>query len=121
MDLFKIILDMDMEILNGIMDNFFKEIGKWEQKMDMENGYVLMEAHIKENGILICNMEKENISTQQEYMREILLILENKDSENRLILMEMYLLANTRMENRMEKENINGKMERIIKEILSKD
>jgi hypothetical protein len=121
MDLFKIILGMDMEILNGIMDNFFKEIGKWEQKTGMENGNLLMEVHIKESGILICSMEKESISIQQEYMRVILLILENKVSENRFILMEMFLMGNIRMGNQMEKENMNGKMDLIIKEVLSKD
>ena len=42
---------MGMVFLDGTMDKFLKDNGKWERKMVMESGQGLMEAIMKVNGI----------------------------------------------------------------------
>lgn len=48
--LLKIILDMDTVSLDGMMGKSLKVNGKWEQKMDMVYGEVMMAATMKVNG-----------------------------------------------------------------------
>ncbi len=50
-ELSKIISDMDTVFTNGIMDNSFKDSGRWVLKMGLEFGNLLTVVHIKENGL----------------------------------------------------------------------
>ena len=52
--------DKGMELLNGIMDRFSKEIGTMAQKMDSEYGDHLKAILMRENGWTIGNMDLED-------------------------------------------------------------
>ena len=68
-ELFWIIWDMDMGFLEIKMANHLKENGEWAPKMGTEFGSHLMVVIIKENGIWICNMEKESLHIFQVIIR----------------------------------------------------
>jgi hypothetical protein len=65
-------------------------------------------------------MEKESLFILQAPTKVISRISLRKVLENKLFLMVMYLVVTTKMENLMGRVNMNGRMERIIKVILSK-
>jgi hypothetical protein len=49
-----------------VLENHMKVNGKITRKMDLENIYMLMEISIKDYGVKIKRMEKENLPIQQD-------------------------------------------------------
>lgn len=58
----KKVLGLGKVHLNGIMDRYFWESGEMEWKMDSENGKLLRDIIIKDNGTKIGSMVKVILS-----------------------------------------------------------
>ena len=86
---------MVMEDLFIVMEMFIKEIGSMIKHMDTEYLKTLEDQHIKDNGLKINSMEKDQKFGQISHcMKEIIKMDRNVDKENLLGKMEVVMKAN---------------------------
>jgi len=64
--------EKEKENFNGIMVRYFKEIGKQERKMDQEYGLLHQVTAMKDNGLMVDNMELALISIKIVLIKESL-------------------------------------------------
>lgn len=81
--------DKDMEYLDGIMDKFFKEIGKMVWKTVLEYGDLQRETITKEIGFRIDSMVKVYLSIALVHIKVSLKISWKMDTVKRPLQMEI--------------------------------
>lgn len=81
--------DKDMEYLDGIMDKFFKEIGKMVWKTVLEYGDLQRETITKEIGFRIDSMVKAYLSIALAHIKVSLKISWKMDTVKRPLQMEI--------------------------------
>lgn len=118
-DIFKMDLKMVKVHSNGIMDKFIKDNGIMVKNMEVESGKDNIIKSILDNGNII--MYKDLVYSSHPIKIDIkdnLKILLNMDMAHKDIIINKHILDNLNKIDPMEKDNIIGQMVAIIKDNL---